>query len=215
MITQRIQEFDRLYREQAPLRYALLQPGHPFTARAPLYAQLRVETLPEEYIALYGWKNGLQNLRDGWVSEFEEDAWYESVPLDESGHFVSIERACMLVEMWEEIKAEKDAATQPCYWKRGFVPLLEDQGFGLLVVDTRGYFGGNVGQLIYFDYKCGNGYTVVHESITRWLETNIALLERGIFFKAETYAETEARIQISAAINGDYTQHFDTPLPLS
>jgi cell wall assembly regulator SMI1 len=121
----------------------------------------------------------------------------------------------MLEEMWREIKAKKDAAQKPCYWKNGFVPLLEDQNFGLLVVDTQGYFGGNAGQLIYFDYKCANGYTVVYENIARWLETNIALLERGIFFKAETYAETKARVQISTAINSGYTQRFRNPIKLA
>jgi len=109
---------------------------------------------------------------------------------------------------------QKDAANQPCYWKTGFIPLLEDQAFGLLVVDMQGYFGGQAGQLVYFDYKCGGGYTVVHESIARWLETNIALLERGVFFRAETPAEIQAHVRIGAKINGKYTKRFENPLPL-
>ncbi len=209
-----IQEFDCLYQEQAPLRYATLQPGYAFAAVDELYARLQVDALPEEYIALYRWKNGQQDLRDGWVNEFEEDAWYESVPLDDGGHFVSIESAVMLAEMWREIKTEKDAAQQPCYWKEGFIPLLEEQAYGLVVVDTRGYFGGEVGQLVYFDYKCGDGYTVLHASIARWLETAIALLERGVFFQAKSVKDVQACVKIQKAINGRYTRRFHHPLPL-
>ncbi len=214
MMAQLIQEFDRLYQEQAPLRYATLQPGYDFVAVDALCARLQVASLPEGYIALYRWKNGQQDLRDGWVSEFEEDAWYEFVPLDDSGHFVSIESAIMLAEMWREIKVEKDAANQPCYWKEGFIPLLEEQAHGLVVVDTRGYFGGEAGQLVYFDYKCGDGYTVLHASIARWLETAIALLARGVFFRAEAFQEIQARVKIQKAVNGRYTQRFRHPLPL-
>jgi len=210
-----IGEFDRLYQEQAPRRYATLQPGYAFTAVNELRARLQVDALPEEYIALYRWKNGQQDLPEGWESEFEEDAWYEFVPLDDSGHFVSIESAVMLTEMWQDIKAEKDAAQQPCYWKEGFIPLIEEQAYGLVVVDTRGYFGGEVGQLIYFDYKCADGYTVLHESIAHWLETAIALVEHGVFFQAETFEEIEARVEIQKAVNGCYTQRFRHPLRLA
>ncbi len=213
-IAELIQEFDRLYQEQAPLRYTTLQPGYDFAAMDKLCAQLHVDALLEDYVALYRWKNGQQDLRDGWMNEFEEDAWYESVPLDDGGHFVSIESAIQLVGMWEEIKAEKDAAQQPCYWKDGFIPLLEEQAYGLVVVDTRGYFGGQAGQLLYFDYKCSDGYTVLHESIARWLETAIALLERGIFFQAETPTEIQAQVRIGNKINGKYTRRFENPLPL-
>ncbi|MBN1919830.1 MAG: SMI1/KNR4 family protein [Anaerolineae bacterium] len=211
---QLIQNFDRLYQEQVPLRYATLQPGHDFVAVDELCARLQVDSLPEEYIALYRWKNGQQDLPDGWVSEFEEDAWYESVPLDDTGHFVSIESAISLVRLWREIKAGKAAANQPCYWKEGFIPLLEEQAYGLVVVDTRGYFGGKAGQLLYFDYKCADGYTVVHESIARWLETNIALLERGVFFRAESIKDIQTRVRIGAKLNGKYTKRFQNPLPL-
>jgi cell wall assembly regulator SMI1 len=213
-IAKLIQRFDRLYRERAPRRYATLQPGYDFAAVDELCARLPVDALPEAYVALYRWKNGQQDLPDGWVSEFEEDAWYESVPLDDSGHFVSVESAITLIEMWREIKAEKAAANQPCYWKEGFIPLLEEQSYGLVVVDTRGYFGGEAGQLIYFDYKCADGYRVVHKSIARWLETSIALLERGVFFRAETFEEIQARVKIQKAVNGRYTQRFRHPLPL-
>ncbi len=65
-----------------------------------------------------------------------------------------------------------------------------------------------------FDYKCSDGYTVVHESIARWLETNIALLERGVFFRAATPAEIQARVRIGNKINGKYTKCFENPLPL-
>ena len=99
-----ISEFDHLYQEQAPLRYATLQPGYDFAAVAELCARLQVDSLPKDYIALYRWKNGQQDLPDGWVSEFEEDAWYEFVPLDDGGHFVSTESAVMLAEMWREIQ---------------------------------------------------------------------------------------------------------------
>lgn len=213
-MAQLIQEFERLYQEQAPLRYATLQPGYDFAAVDALCARLQVDSLPEEYIALYRWKNGQQDLSDGWVSEFEEDAWYESVPLDDGGHFVSIESATRLVSMWQEIKAEKVATNKPCYWKDGFIPLLEEQAYGLIIVDTRGYFGGKAGQLVYFDYKCGDGYTVVHESIARWLETAIALLERGIFFRAESVRDIQARVKTQQAINGRYTRRFRHSLPL-
>ena len=58
MITHHIETFDHLYQAQAPLRYTTLQPGYDFAAVDKLCAQLRVDALPEDYIALYRWKNG-------------------------------------------------------------------------------------------------------------------------------------------------------------
>lgn len=55
---------------------------------------------------------------------------------------------------------------------------------------------------------------MVHESIARWLETAIALLERGLFFRAESVKEIQACVKIQQAINGRYTRRFRHPLLL-
>jgi hypothetical protein len=58
-----IKEFEHRYQEQALLRYATLQPGYAFAAADELCARLQVDSLPEEYIALYRWKKLAHNCR--------------------------------------------------------------------------------------------------------------------------------------------------------
>lgn len=87
--------------------------------------------------------------------------------------------------MWEEILIQKKSEGVPCYWKPGFIPFLRLQYFGCVVIDTVGYFGGVPGQLIDFDYKSGEGYSVLYKSVAHWLLTIICLLKEGILAHKE------------------------------
>jgi hypothetical protein len=150
-------------------------------------------------------------LPDGWKSEFEEDAWYEQIPLDDQGHFNSIKTTIELIEMWEGIqKDQKD----DCYWKRGFIPFLSYQSWGHSVIDTVGYFGGEKGQIIGFDYKCADGYRVEFKGLKTWLETQIELLEKDIYFVRESYVKTERHAKILFEKDRESKAKFPDIIPL-
>ena len=205
-----LKEFDQLYRSAAPMRYDLLQEGLGSDAAARCQEIPGVENVPDELIQLYQWKNGMRHLDDGWTSEFGQDACWETTVLDNRAHFNSLEHAVGTIEMWEEIAQEKKLAEEPCYWRKGFVPLLEAPFWQLVVVDTVGLFGGIPHQIIVFDYKCTNGFSIAHESLNKWLETQVERLKAGVMF--EEWSTEEDRVE--RGINDYYTRQFPDEIPL-
>lgn len=195
-----LKEFDALYAQSVPLRYAQLQPGY---TQYDLEEKFQVNHIPEEYKLLYQWRNGLAYQEIGWKDEFKEDYWYEVMPLYDSSGWVSVEGALSLKEMWEEILAEKKEQQQPCFWKPGFIPFLDVQSYGLVVLDTVGYFGGEPGQLVEFDYKSGGGYSIPYASISYWLHTVNETIKAGLFTHDESIKWRQLESSIYKNINGD------------
>lgn len=198
-----ITEFDNNYKKKAPLRYAQLEDG---ITRDQIYSSpelKNISNIPEDFINLYQWKNGLKN-KGGWKNEFKEDSWYELIPLDNRNHFMSLKTIEGCINMWNGILKEARNNKEACYWKEGFIPFLMVQNYGLLVIDTVGYFEGQPGQIIQFDYKCANGYEIVYENLNKWLETKISLLQQDLLF-SEQEIETDS---IEKEINEYYTSKF-------
>jgi hypothetical protein len=207
--------FDHLYQQVAPRRYAHLQSGIDLTEVKQLMEKLSVACLPEQYYQLYAWKNGFESLAEGWTNEMREDSWYELIPLNDGDHFLSWESATDLIGMWERILAEAQQNRELCYWKKGFVPFLACQNFGLYVIDTVGYFGGRPFQIISFDYKSSNGYSITHENLNKWLETQLTLLNQGLFFHPFNPASEKNAIELTWTINRYYTANFNQCIPLT
>lgn len=205
-----ITEFDTLYRQAAPQRYALLQEGLGLDAEKICRHTIPVHELPQDFFHLYAWKNGMLSPFEGWKNEFSDDSWYELPPLDSCDHFLSLEGIAASIAMWEDILQAKRQQGKVCYWKPGFIPFLAAQHYGLSVIDTVGYFGGQPFQVVFFDYKCANGYTVIHENLSKWLETCVVLLRQGLLFARY---DTDI-IDIKAQINGYYTDRFPSCIPL-
>lgn len=209
-----LEEFDILYGEKAPLRYKQLRKGLSKEKIEKLSSSLHAATLPDDYITLYSWANGMKNPPSGWRNEMMSDSWYELVPLDSTGHFIGISDAAGLIEMWQEIAVEAKEKGEPCYWKKGFIPFIELQHYGLVVVDTVGYWGGKAGQIVSFDYKCANGYYIVAESLGKWWEEKLQLLKNDLFFNLDDH-DHEAEHRITEEVNGYYTRKFPSEIKLN
>jgi cell wall assembly regulator SMI1 len=197
-----IKEFDAVYKQAAPLRYERLLPGY---TSSDMKEKLRVEDLPEDYQLLYQWRNGLSYSEKGWKDEFLKDSWYEVAPLYGGSGWESIDDTVSTISMWENIMNEQKQRQQPCYWKPGFIPFLRQQNFGWMVLDTVGYFGGVSGQIIAFDYKCANGYTIKYQSMAHWLFTITMLVKEGALREEH---ETDRMTKIENHINGGYIRQF-------
>lgn len=204
-------EFNDIYKEKAPLRYAHLNQGITPEAFFSIEVFKTTKEIPEDFMELLKWKNGL-SYTNGWQSEFETDKWYEIIPLNEIDHFMSADSIASTIQMWEDILTKSKENNQLCYWRKGFIPFLMRQHFGLVVIDTVGYFEGQPGQIIYFDYKCDNGYSIIHENINKWLETQLVLLKQGLLFPQ---CDLMASTQVEKELNYYYTSRFAHPILLS
>lgn len=202
-----IVEFDHHYQRQAPQRYLQLRSGLEDRDLQGLAEKLGLEALPSDWIALYRWKDGMQDLPQGWRSEFAEGKWHETIPLDGASHWMSAEVAVSIRRMWQDILWESRAQRTACYWRDGFLPFLNIQSYGHSVIDTIGHFGGKPFQIVSFDYKCTNGYRIDYENLNKWLETKVGLLKRGLLFE-----RNHAAMQVEREINGYFTGYTEIPL---
>ncbi len=205
-----LEEFDRLYRAAAPKRYELLRDGLGSDAASRCRDIPGVESVPDELIQLYQWKDGMQHLDDGWTNEFGEDGWWETTVLDNSVHFQCLDFVEGTIEMWEETAQKKKLAREPCYWRKGFVPFLEAPFWQLTVVDTVGLFGGQPHQIINFDYKSASGFVIAHENLNKWLETQVERLKAGVMFK-ERGLDAD---RVERGITEYYTRQFPNAIGL-
>lgn len=194
--------FDAAYAKAAPLRYAALRDGLPLDD--PRWA--RFPDAPTELRQLHAWRDGFAT-GDGWMNEFETDSWYELPPLDTLHHFLPLEAAGQVADMWEDIVR---SAPPRRHWKPGFVPFLEQQSFGLVVVDTVGRWGGVPGQIVAFDHSSGGDYEIVAENLGKWLELQLRLLEAGLYF-SNRLPEIKA---VEREVNGYYWRRVGERIPM-
>ncbi|WP_314034170.1 hypothetical protein [Xanthocytophaga flava] len=206
-------EFDLLYQQVVPLRYARLSSGIDRVIIESTLKSFGILAIPEDFFALYGWKNGFETMLEWWKDEYGE-GYYEMIPLDDCYHWMNMANIEMTLEIWHEHIKNAKRTNQLCYWKHGFIPFLQMQSSGLMVIDTIGYWNGIPGQIAAFDYKCSGGYQVVHQDLSKWLETQLELLKNGIFFSPDTLLEMEESIAIIAEINDSYTSRFPISIPL-
>ncbi len=76
-----LQKFDLEYKEKVPQRFQNLNEGIDINEKKNDWmVKLKVDSIPDEMIKLYHWKNGFKALPEGWTNEFEEDSWFELIP---------------------------------------------------------------------------------------------------------------------------------------
>ncbi|MCY1054877.1 hypothetical protein [Nannocystis sp. SCPEA4] len=109
-----------------------------------------------------------------------------------------------IVDLWSQLREDFARRGRPCHFRRGFIPLLQIQSHGYVVIDTIGAFGGRPGQILQFDYKSSSDFYVLHESLGKWLETMVALLDAGVFF--DRLGSAAQRVEWT--INGPYCHRF-------
>lgn len=200
-----LEEFEERFARLAPQKFAALQPG--CVVDGPTLARrFRCATVPDELVELYGWRNGFAPDIDGWTCELYPDRSYTTVPLDDVAHYPCIDVVEHSVNQWIDIADEPRAADQPSQWRAGFVPFLELQSYGLVVIDTEGRFG-TAGQLLSYSYReRGGPYHVVAETLHHWLHEQVVLLREGLFLKPPGAGPDffQARVAIQNAIHGSF-----------
>ncbi|MCA9566056.1 MAG: hypothetical protein KC561_21310, partial [Myxococcales bacterium] len=84
----------------------------------------------------------------------------------------------------------------------GLVPFLWIRPWQITFVDVTGRAGGMPGQIIVSNEGT---LTIIHQSLERWLETQLAWLEEGILFQNP---EPLRRDAIHARLNGPFGTDF-------
>jgi hypothetical protein len=145
-------DFDAAYLRAAPLRHARLKAGLAAAELAPAFAR-RGLTMPAEYGLLHEWRDGFDRTDEGWTDEHEPDGWYSQIPLTDLGDtLLAHEEVVADLDQWSELREDFARRGRPCHFRRGFVPLLQIQSHGYVVIDMLGSFGGRPGQILEFDY---------------------------------------------------------------
>jgi cell wall assembly regulator SMI1 len=151
-----------------PDYYAKLKPGLTDEDLTALENALNV-TLPEEFRALYRWRNG-QSTEDYEALSFRMTL----LPADE------------ILSAWETVtELQKDGMFETeSHWNVRWVPFLASDSGDLFCVDTGGVFGGPVGQVIEFwhdDYR----RWMSASSLRKWLEVLVTAFETGLIASVE------------------------------
>lgn len=147
MTTDLIDRIDQWLRENRPPYYSTLRPGASAEALDAAERQLGV-TFPQSLRALYRWRDGQR--RDSFDPLLLNLTF---MPLE-----AVIENKLMLDGM---IGTE---FTEPDWWRRDWVPFLENGGGDLLCVDLGGFGTGNAGQVLWFDHETAER-EIIHQSI--------------------------------------------------
>ncbi len=155
-----IVRLDRWLKEHRPAYYAELQPGLS-GVRLREFERAVGLPVPDEFKALYVWKNG------------QAPKCFAALQFNRM--FMSIEdvlgRHRLLTEMLEG--GEFDLAM---WWSPRWVPFLENHGGDLLCLDMGGAFTGVEGQIINF-WHDWESRSIIYPSLEKWLETFVNSLE--------------------------------------
>jgi hypothetical protein len=164
--------------------------------------------LAESFYDFYRWQNGSAN-----------DPQYEceiAIPFNEDLNLLSLGSILVSKEIFDTHQKDGtfDRWEEGAYWDFAWVPFMENDWY-ILVIDTKGSFGGKPGQILGFDYKAASCRCIEHESFDKWLET-IAELKKAnfIFHNSEESWNTRScfREQISEIhqkVNGEFPFSVD------
>jgi cell wall assembly regulator SMI1 len=174
MMSEYIARLDTWLRQNAPAFYEVLGPGLSDEEIIDLERHLNV-TLPEDFKEFYRWKNG-------------ETANADFYPWN--GVLMSAEWIC---QKWcsipgmrssDEVIPAEELDKELRFWNPKWVPFLDQLDGNLVCVDTEGSFGGKRGQILWFIHD-DDHHTILHESMTKWIETVVTLLENPSFTDEE------------------------------
>jgi cell wall assembly regulator SMI1 len=141
--------------------YTELLPGASDTMLDAFEARFSLD-LPVAYRALMTWRNGQ---RPGGRRGLQFDRG-----------FLPLER---VVEAKDVLDASIDAGFEdPLWWRRGWVPILENANGDHLCIDVKAEDGGTPGQLVSF-WHDWDDRSVQYPSVERWLEVFVDTIEAG------------------------------------
>lgn len=155
--------FSLLLRERFPEVAAGLSP--PFTKKEDLAALEREigGPLPAELEALFRFANGQRE---------------ESPTLNNRYRLCSAEEAASTMKRMKDLRDRHGFPR--LYWDDGLVPFLETLTGDYLAVDVAGAYGP-AGAIVDFNHEDSRFRTVLHDSLTNWLECFVDGLERGLW----------------------------------
>jgi len=118
-------------------------------------------------------------------------------------------------ETWQEIQRKQPNRE----WKQGFVEIASWDSCCVKVIDTLGEVAG-VGSILYWDFKGGGTYHVIHNNFEMYLKTILERLKQNLYFPPSykddeavddfSYGETRDKIQaLVKTLNKESIQYID------
>lgn len=159
MILDLLARLERWLGASRPEYFATLRPGVSADQLDEVERRFGLR-LPEAFRQLYQWRDG----QDGYDS------------LQHNRMLMPLENAVSAKEMLDDmIGADFEA---PEWWRREWIPFLENGAGDHLVVDFLGIDGGQPGQIVAFWHDWENR-SVKHPSFEAWLRDLVESMENG------------------------------------
>lgn len=158
-----IEGLDKHLLQTRPDYYAKLNPGLTEDEIADLETRLGC-TLPEEFKALYRWRNG--QAPGNYKSFFYNYSLMDADDIAETA------------EMHKDLLEGGDYDVAD-WWVPGWVPFLSNGAGDNYCIDTVGHFDGAKGQILEFNHDY-ESREINYASFGKWLETTVQGLEQGL-----------------------------------
>jgi len=132
------------------------------------------EQLPESFYAFYRQHNGSNVVRHSYV------------PFHDREILLSLDKIAGRWRNWNQAveKGYLSRYVDGAWWDAAWVPYIETSWY-VQVVDTRGSFGGQPGQILSFDFKNPSDRIILHASFDQWLISMLALVEADLWRPGE------------------------------
>jgi hypothetical protein len=151
-------------------------------------------SLPNIFYEFYEWANQVQFTKTDISDKVQLD-------YDDENYLPSLKSILQETQEWQAIQAQQPDRE----WKGGFVAIGGWNSAYVQVIDTLGEIG-KAGCVLYWDYKGGSTYHIIHQDYEAFLKTKLALLKANLYFtphwkleeEFEDFMEGEKREQIEA-----------------
>jgi cell wall assembly regulator SMI1 len=161
MVEALIERLDRWLAANRPDYYAHLQPGVTDAQLGAFKARFSLE-LPDAFRQLYRWRNGHD--------------LHRSESLVQNFMFSSLEDVARIKELMDDLIGPDFEG--PKWWRRGWLPFLEDGAGDHLCLDLTAEDGGTPGQVLTF-YHDWEPRPIRFPSLEAWLENLVESMEGG------------------------------------
>lgn len=173
-----------------PKEYACLLPGLSDEELISLEQVIGLP-LPDEFKMLYRWKNGMGYPRP-------EPLFTGFFALMSAPEIVAIMR------VMADLEADNsDFTVWDNWWSMQWLPFTTNGAGDHECVDLTGEFSGERGQIMEFIHD-NEERRILHRNLSKWLETHVEVLERGIARCDEEYRQSRQYDALFAAVNPGY-----------
>ncbi len=160
--------------------------------------------LPELFYDFYRWHNGSR--QDNYLP----------IGFHDGMHILSLERILSSKKVWDELEAQDTFVQyQPgTWWNSAWMPFMYIPDWYQMVIDTKGSYGGEAGQIFGYDFKAAEDRSVMYASFEKWLETMLELKKNNLLLydapeqaeEVDYNPEQHAKInRIIQQINGNFS----------